>query len=71
MYVNLPVVPKEDGAEAGSVGAAVPLLADVAFADGSPVDATDFFAEGSPVDAMVVVLPETLVETAVPMVPDG
>lgn len=68
MYV--PLVPKDDGAEARPVDTAVPLTG-VTFADGSPVDAIVFFAEGSPVDAMIVVLPKTLVETAVPMVPDG
>lgn len=68
--MNLPLVPKDDGAEARPVDPAVPL-ADVVFADGTPVDAMVFFAEGSPVDAIIVVLPETLVDTAVPMVPDG
>ena len=57
MYVNLPLVPNEEGAEARPVDPAVPLA--VVFPDGSPVDAT------------VVVLPETLVETTVPMVPVG
>lgn len=69
--MSLPLVPKDDGAEARPVDAAVPPADVVFFADGSPVDAMVLFTGGSPVDAMVVVLPGTLVETAVPMVPDG
>lgn len=56
--MTLPVEPKEEGAEARPVDAAVPL-ADVVF------------AEGSPVDGMDVALAGTLEETAVPTVPDG